>query len=86
MAVFCCLVVRLLLEKINEGKAYLNCVQHYLSAVCVETEQLSWVWQNAICHQMGHILEPRGGEDLSPGDLRRLYVHRGMVVGQQVLA
>lgn len=34
----------------NEGKAYLNCVQHYLWAVHVETEQLSWAWWHAICH------------------------------------
>lgn len=38
MALFCCLVVCLLLEKINEGKAYLNCVQHYLWAVHSNTQ------------------------------------------------
>lgn len=37
MAVFCCLGVCLLLEKINEGKANLNCIQHYLWAVHVDT-------------------------------------------------
>lgn len=57
MAVCYCLVVHLLLEKINEGKAYLSCVQHCLWAVHVETEQLHWAWQHAICRQMGHILE-----------------------------
>lgn len=40
VAVFCCLVVCLWLEKINEGKADLNCVQHCLGCAWKQNTQL----------------------------------------------